>query len=152
MDGIGGWRARAGRGGSGGNAGGWRSDDDQVNVQGMQDNWGAHEWPQEADGNGQNQIPPVRRRRARALYRMPEVEPSDNEEYSDEASDDGDGDLANPTGVKHLYRESTWKKESFGYIPKPKEFTGCGGPNLMDYYRMPTFMMFFRMFWPDTLL
>jgi hypothetical protein len=55
---------------------------------------------------------------------LPILEPSnsEDEEYSDEASDDGDGDLANPTGVKHLYRDLTWKKESFGCFPKPKEF------------------------------
>jgi hypothetical protein len=85
---------------------------------------------------------------------MPTLEPSDSEdeEYSDEASDDGDRDLANPTGMKHLYKDSTWKKESFGYFPEPKESTGCGGLTLMDYYRMPTFMMFFQIFWLDTLL
>jgi hypothetical protein len=58
------------------------------------------------------------------LHKLPILEPSnsEDEEYSDEASDDGDGDLANPTGVKHLYRDLTWKKESFGCFPKPKEF------------------------------
>jgi hypothetical protein len=52
-----------------------------------------------------SQIPPIRRQRARAVHRMPTLEPSDSEdeEYTDEASDHGDGDLANPTGVKHLY-------------------------------------------------
>jgi hypothetical protein len=67
---------------------------------------------------------------------MPTLEPSDSEDedYSDEASDDGDGDLANPIGVKHLYRDSTWKKESFGYIPGPKEFIGCGGQIFLEYY------------------
>jgi hypothetical protein len=38
---------------------------------------------------------------------MKTLEPSDSEEYNDEALDDGDGDLANPIGVKYLYRDST---------------------------------------------
>jgi hypothetical protein len=89
-------------------------------------------------------MPPVPRLRARrAFHRMAALQLSDCEEDSDEASNDGDGDLANPIGVKHLYRDSTWKKESFGYIPKPKEFTGCGGPNFLEHYRLPTFMILF---------
>jgi hypothetical protein len=43
---------------------GFGGDDDQVNVQGTHGNWGAHEWSQEADGNGQNHIPLVKSQRA----------------------------------------------------------------------------------------
>jgi hypothetical protein len=45
--------------------------------------------------------------KGRTLHRMKTLEPSDSEEYNDEALDDGDGDLANPIGVKYLYRDST---------------------------------------------
>jgi hypothetical protein len=52
---------------------------------------------------GKPDVPVPRPRTRRALYRMPELQLSDSEEYNDEASDDGDRDLANPIGIKHLY-------------------------------------------------
>jgi hypothetical protein len=51
-----------------------------------------------------------------------------------------------------LYSDVTWEKGSFEYDPPRRAFTGCGGPTFEAHHRMPTFLMLFRLFWPDTLL
>jgi hypothetical protein len=73
------------------------------------------------------------------------------EDYSSESDDEGgaNGDF---NGVPHLYRDETWNKESFEYDPPRRAFTRCGGPIFEAQHRMPTFLMLFRLFWPDNLL
>jgi hypothetical protein len=42
-----------------------------------------------------------------------------------EWSNGGDG-----TGIKHVYRDDTWKHEYFTYDPKPHNFVGESGLNV----------------------
>jgi hypothetical protein len=62
------------------------------------------------------------------------------------------GGLGDLNGLAHLYRDETWGKDNVEYDPPRRPFTGCGGPTFEAHHRIPTFLMLFRLFWPDTLL
>jgi hypothetical protein len=49
-----------------------------------------------------------------------------------------------------MYRDSTWNQDHFTYEPKPKEFNGVSTPNVF-WYRFPTFLQLFELFWPHSL-
>jgi hypothetical protein len=49
-------------------------------------------------------------------------------EYRDVES--GSGDLGNANGIKHVYRDDTWKHKFFNYDPKPHEFVGVSKLNI----------------------
>jgi hypothetical protein len=74
-----------------------------------------------------------------------------DDDYSSDSDDEG-GATGDLNGIKHVYRDETWGKESFEYDPPRRAFTGCGGPTFEALRRMPTFLMLFHLFWPDTLL
>jgi hypothetical protein len=86
--------------------------------------------------------------RVQRRKRVPELS---EEDYSS-MSDDERGAIGDMNGILHLYSDVTWEKGSFEYDPPRRAFTGCGGPTFEAHHRMPTFLMLFRLFWPDTLL
>jgi hypothetical protein len=96
--------------------------------------------------------PPVRHQRLQRapthIGRVPTLNSSD----SDFSGEDNEGGIEDPNGVRHLYRDQTWTKEKFSFDPPPIDFTGVGGSRGSIFHRMPTFMMLFQLFWPDTLL
>jgi hypothetical protein len=87
----------------------------------------------------------------RAHGPIPEV-PTLEKSDSDASEEEMQGGVEDLNGVKHLYHDQTWTKERFAFDPPPMEFNGVGGPRGTLFHRMPTFMMLFRLFWPDTLL
>jgi hypothetical protein len=96
--------------------------------------------------------PPLPQHRARA--RRPPTVPTldhngEDSEYEEE--DDEEGYVGDQNDIRNMYWDATWKKERFSFTPPPREITGCGGPR-EDYHRMPTFLMLFRLFWPDSVL
>jgi hypothetical protein len=48
---------------------------------------------------------------------------------SNNVESDG-GDLGNTNGIKHVYRDDTWKHKFFNYDPKPHEFVGVSKLNI----------------------
>jgi hypothetical protein len=74
-----------------------------------------------------------------------------NDEYSSMSKEEV-GALGNVNGISHLYRDETWGKGSLEYDLPRRGFTRCGGPTFEAHHRMPTFLMFFCLFWSDTLL
>jgi hypothetical protein len=82
------------------------------------------------------------------LGRAPEL----SEDENSSMSDDEEGAPGDVNGIPHLHRDETWSKGIFDYDPLQRAFTGCGGPTYEAHHRMPTFLMLFRLFWPDTLL
>jgi hypothetical protein len=88
------------------------------------------------------------RRIARNLERVPGFQ---NDEYSSESEEEerAPGDV---NGISYLYGDETWGKGSLEYDPPRRGFTECGGPTFEAHHRMPTFLMFFCLFWPDSLL
>jgi hypothetical protein len=71
---------------------------------------------------------------------------------SDSSEEEMEGGVENINGVRHMYRDETWTKQKIAFDPPPMEFIGVGGPRGTIFHRMPTFMMLFQLFWPDTLL
>jgi hypothetical protein len=151
-----GWDALGGREWVGGNE--W----------GVGDGWGGREW---VGGNGwgardgwgrendeDEPLPHAARRegsplpqRVQRLGRpcgLPTLDISD----TDSSEGDVEGGVEDINGVRHMYCFDTWAKEKFVFDPPPMEFTGVGGPRGTIFHRMPTFMMLFQLFWPDTLL
>jgi hypothetical protein len=87
-------------------------------------------------------------KRVERPIRVPELF---EEDYSSMSDDEG-GAIGDMNGIPHLYRDETWDKRSFEYDPPRRAFTGCGGPTFEAHHRMPTFLMLFRLFWPDAVL
>jgi hypothetical protein len=90
----------------------------------------------------------ARRREDRNMGRVLELSDEDYSSMSDEEGQDN-GDV---NGIPHMFRDETWRKESFEYDLPRTAFTSSGGPTFEAHLRMPTFLMLFRLFWPDTLL
>jgi hypothetical protein len=88
---------------------------------------------------------------SRALENSNRVPKLLDDEYSNMSDDEG-GATRDLNGIKYFYCDKTWKKESFEYVPPWRTFTGCGGPTFQALYGMPTFIMFFCLFWPNTYL
>jgi hypothetical protein len=138
-----GWGGDVGAGqGWAGDGGGWDTQQDAVASLGPGMLGGSNRGPRP------HVLPTERVHRGSRAPRNFELSDDD---HSSESDDDGRaiGDL---NGIKHLYRDETWGKESFEYDPPQRAFTRCGGPTFEALHRMPTFLMLFRLFWPDTLL
>ena len=54
--------------------------------------------------------------------------------------------------MKFAYCASTWPKEHDTFDPEPREFTGESSGTSHYYFDVPTFMHFFRKFWPWDLI
>jgi hypothetical protein len=96
-----------------------------------------------------NVPPPIRvQRRPRAQNRLLQLSSSSELDISDEEvidSEEEDGGVENPNGVKHWYRDSTWSRGSFTYHPPPREFLGISRPS-RTYARDPSPMALFDLF------
>jgi len=62
-----------------------------------------------------------------------------------------DGDVDDPSNIKHIFRGETWSHCDFKYSQSPRDFVGSASTNT-EFRCMLSFIQLFSLFWPYILL
>ena len=77
-------------------------------------------------------------------------------EYEIEEEDDSknleDGSLEGQIGLKWNFRDERWKDPNFMYNPMLRDFLGLPRGLSFIYNVIPSFIMFFELFWTRSIL
>jgi hypothetical protein len=72
-------------------------------------------------------------------------------DYETDVEDDADNENGDCNGINHMFRNETWSQTNFTYDPPRMPFSGRQG-TMWNFFRMPSMLALWELFWPFNLL